>query len=565
MTFKTLIVRSLRFHWRGHLGVLLGAAVGSAALIGALVVGDSVRLSLRELALQRLGWVDAAMAPADRFFTQELADRIRPKTDPALPEAEQEHGMVSAVMKLPGTAARQDGTARANRVNVFGVQSIFWGDTSRGRFGSMPDKSVVLNRALASHLNAQVGDGIVLRIHKPTALSREIPITPQSDSSVALRVQVFAIAETTEMGSFDLQASQTPPLNAFLRLDELDSAAGMDGKANVILAGRFWSRFWDNYRDLLHPVGTDESKWEKFRARVRQWLRWLGKKDLKKWRFATPEETTGHYNSDLVLHTQLADYQLEIRSITNLAMTEVRTGRIFIDPPVTSANLLWATNGSTHRPEFLGVRVIDPATGLPGPDPDFTNVTLILTYLVNQFRAGERFVPYSMVTAAGSPLTPPAMKDDEIIVNQWLADDMRLKSGDSLEVTYFLAESGANLIERTNRFRVHSVVPISGFHADRTLMPEFPGLAKAESTHDWDAGFPLVHKIRDEDEEYWKRFRGTPKAFVTLAAGQAMWGNRFGNLTAIRLRVPPESSADAFRARLQLEVSRNLDPPSGGL
>ena len=63
MTTRTLIRRSLRHHWRGHLGVLLGAAVGSAALIGALVVGDSVRGSLRETALQRLGWVDAAMAP----------------------------------------------------------------------------------------------------------------------------------------------------------------------------------------------------------------------------------------------------------------------------------------------------------------------------------------------------------------------------------------------------------------------------------------------------------------------------------------------------------------------
>lgn len=43
MTLRTLIVRSLRHHWRTHLGVGLGAAMGSAALIGALVVGDSVK------------------------------------------------------------------------------------------------------------------------------------------------------------------------------------------------------------------------------------------------------------------------------------------------------------------------------------------------------------------------------------------------------------------------------------------------------------------------------------------------------------------------------------------
>src|SRR5262245_33023856 len=108
MTSRTLIRRSLRFHWRGHLGVLLGAAIGSAAVIGALVVGDSVRGSLREAALQRLGWVDVAMAPADRFFTQDLAERLTPiGTD------EQPSAHVVALLKLPGTAARQDGAARA--------------------------------------------------------------------------------------------------------------------------------------------------------------------------------------------------------------------------------------------------------------------------------------------------------------------------------------------------------------------------------------------------------------------------------------------------------------------
>src|SRR5438874_677413 len=68
MTLRTLFRRSLRFHWRAHLGVVLGAAVGSAALIGALVVGDSVRESLRQAVLQRFGWVDVAMDLKDRLI-----------------------------------------------------------------------------------------------------------------------------------------------------------------------------------------------------------------------------------------------------------------------------------------------------------------------------------------------------------------------------------------------------------------------------------------------------------------------------------------------------------------
>ena len=61
MNSWTLIRRSLRFRARAHLGVILGAAAGSAALIGALLVGDSVRASLSDMALARLGKVDAAM------------------------------------------------------------------------------------------------------------------------------------------------------------------------------------------------------------------------------------------------------------------------------------------------------------------------------------------------------------------------------------------------------------------------------------------------------------------------------------------------------------------------
>src|SRR6266851_2740528 len=77
MTFWTLIRRSLRFHARAHLGVVLGSTVGSAALVGALIVGDSVRGSLRDLALQRLGKVRFALETGDRLFGDRLPDRLR--------------------------------------------------------------------------------------------------------------------------------------------------------------------------------------------------------------------------------------------------------------------------------------------------------------------------------------------------------------------------------------------------------------------------------------------------------------------------------------------------------
>ena len=113
MTLWTLILRSLRFHARAHLGALLGAAVGSAVLIGALVVGDSVRGSLRDMALARLGRVQIALAANDRFFRAALSDELAHK---GLIE-----GTVASAIALPATASRPDDSARANRAQVLGV------------------------------------------------------------------------------------------------------------------------------------------------------------------------------------------------------------------------------------------------------------------------------------------------------------------------------------------------------------------------------------------------------------------------------------------------------------
>src|ERR1019366_8542438 len=146
----------------------------------------------------------------------------------------------------------------------------------------------------------------------------------------------------------------------------------------------------------------------------------------------------------------------------------------------------------------------------------------------------------------------------------WLADDLQVKAGDAVAPSYYLGGFGSRLVERTNSFCVRGVVPLKGIYADRMLMPEYPGLAKAESTHDWDAGFPLVYPIRDKDESYWKTNRGTPKAFVTLAAGQGMWSNRFGALTAIRYEVPTNTFASTIRDAVYRNLLANLKPEDVG-
>ena len=83
MTFFRLLLRNLMYHWRGNAAVLLGIALGAAVLTGALLVGDSLRGSMKGLTLDQLAWVDYAMLPG-RFFRDTLAKDIRAERKAAL-------------------------------------------------------------------------------------------------------------------------------------------------------------------------------------------------------------------------------------------------------------------------------------------------------------------------------------------------------------------------------------------------------------------------------------------------------------------------------------------------
>ena len=115
MTTTKLILNSLRHHARLHLGALLGAAVGGAILIGALLVGDSVRESLKRMALLRLGNTQAVLLSNDRLFRAELADKL--EKDLGRPTA-------PALIFL-GTAKTDGGEARANQVQILGIDDRF--------------------------------------------------------------------------------------------------------------------------------------------------------------------------------------------------------------------------------------------------------------------------------------------------------------------------------------------------------------------------------------------------------------------------------------------------------
>ena len=117
----------------------------------------------------------------------------------------------------------------------------------------------------------------------------------------------------------------------------------------------------------------------------------------------------------------------------------------------------------------------------------------------------------------------------KIWLNQWAADDLQAKVGDEIELSYYTVGTMRQLEERTAKFTVGGVIAMDDPRADRTLMPEFPGMTDSEDCADWDTGFPMdLDAIRDKDEDYWDEYKGTPKAFISLASGQEIWSNQIG-------------------------------------
>jgi putative ABC transport system permease protein len=118
------ILRSLVYHRRIHFAVALGVATATAVLTGALLVGDSVRGSLRHLTLDRLGRIDAVLV-TPRFFRAALADEVSAYRDSKRPETRIE---TQPAILLQATLARGSGANRttAGQVTVIGCDERFW-------------------------------------------------------------------------------------------------------------------------------------------------------------------------------------------------------------------------------------------------------------------------------------------------------------------------------------------------------------------------------------------------------------------------------------------------------
>ena len=257
MTSTSLILTSARHYWRGHLGLLFGAFLASAILSGSLFVGDSVRASLRRVAAFRLGKIESGVLGGDRWFTEKLA---------------RESKSVPFILAA-GSASAGNGNVRVNNAQLVGVDDSFWSLSPSGKKITLGSNEIAINEPLARKLNAKTGDSILLRLERPSAISRDAPLSGSTNEQVTLRRTVAAILPPEDFGAFQLIASQITPDTAFVALSDLQKQIDMEGRVNGVLSAQSSvlseeKRALEDFGLKLTRIAGAQKEWEVSTSRV---------------------------------------------------------------------------------------------------------------------------------------------------------------------------------------------------------------------------------------------------------------------------------------------------------
>ena len=522
MGFFRFTLASLAYRWRIHAAVGLGVLTATAVLVGALVVGDSVHGSLRHLALDRLGKIDAALV-VPRFFRTALAEEVAAYHDPEHPDLTI---VARPAIMIQATLSHGENQYRriAGQVTVLGCSDDFWTTFGDPHAAWQPAKrpgarEIVLNAPLAEKLGAKVGDNLIVRLPIASDIPADSGLGRKTETVRALpALKVVAVIPAEGLGRFGIRPTQQIPCNAFVAIETLQQGLDQAGLANAIFATI----------DPPHYIPDREA------------------------------------DSDLLAAALL---ETEARRLRGLSITKTDEGYFNF---TTDRMILEAAGRASG-----GARL---CTGRLEGQPTFT-------YLANLIIASEgkktAKIPYSTITGLELRTDPPLgpfktpegktiepLADNEILLNSWVADDMakqgvKLKPGDTIKLQYYSPESLHGVVQEvTTSLKLAGIVELADAAADRHLIPEMKGVTDQKSIDNWkppfkfDAALVRTRPPNNQDELYWQKYRATPKGFVSLATARRLWANRFGQTTSWRIPAKGDMSVESLTKALDLDPTK---------
>ncbi len=505
MRMRRLLVQSLRFYWRSHVAVGLGVATAVSVLAGALLVGDSVRGSLRDLVLGRLGRADLVVA-SSTFFGEPLGAAIQ-----------EELAAVAPLIVTPGFVTAQQSGRRLGGVRVYGVDDRFWGFHGVAGTSGPADREAFLSPALARELGVGQGDAILVRVQRPTDIPLESLFGRKDDLGRTLRLTVRTVQPATAMGEFSLEPGQGDVRAVFAPLARVQQELDAPGRVNTLLVAS-------------RPGASDNV--ELLTRAVRA-------------------------------HTDIEDLGWRVTPLSRGDGFSVGSDSGVLDDTHAAAAVA-AGAGLTQQPMFT---YLANTLRVGDREVPYSLVTAIDLAPPGNGAEVRTDAPVAVPTGASGALGRIAASTSAeplppITLTEWTATQLRARVGDTLAMDYFLWEEPGRLATRTTEFAVTAIVPVST--GDREMAPTLPGISDAATLNAWNPPFPVdLRRVRPVDEAYWAEYRTTPKAFVPLAVGQRLWRSTYGAVTSIRM-APVAAGGDDARAFLE-RLRAGVDPLALGL
>ncbi|MGI9468448.1 MAG: FtsX-like permease family protein [Rubripirellula sp.] len=520
-TMSRLIRASMKYSWRVSGSVALGVATATAVIVGALLVGDSMRGSLRGLTIERLGNTENAIFPGGFFEVDGLTNtNLNPIALMLF-----ENGIVEF-------RRDDDAIRRAGSVQIIGCDNDFWQLDVSGmqKLRALDDESVIVNESMASELGVQVGDLLTLRLPVEQAVPADSPLGKRDAESEGLpRMRITGIVPDRGLGIFSVSPSQAAPRNIFVNRATLGEVLDREGQANAILLDQpaTLQDFNINLADLGLTLQRIERRFE-------------------------PEsgDPTTIYD-----YYWLTSERLLLPAIAVDRIKEAFPAAQLTETTTYLANAIERLNQEGEvvaTVPYSTISAVDSSPQLP------------LNY----------DLPESLVDVQ-SPEADSTTEVIPLVLNQWAADQLGATQGTRLRVAYYEPEvENGKEIERFFAAVVTEVVPITRpatpyrrrreatfdqpptVYNDPDLTPSVPGVTDQDSISDWDLPFPLEREISKQDDAYWNEYRLTPKAFLPLDQGQRLFGSRFGETTGIRI----STSAAADERQLSQRFLEILKP-----
>ncbi|TWU58837.1 FtsX-like permease family protein [Rubripirellula tenax] len=517
LTIGGMIAAGTRHSWRISTSVALGVATATAVIVGALLVGDSMRGSLQGLTIERLGRTESVVAPG-AFVPSDgiVRDGV---------------SVVSLIYFPTGAVEARDDSGslrRAGQIQIIAADDDFWDlDVSDIRPTAFPnDSGVVLNTSAAKELGVEIGDEVTLRLPTEQAVPADSPLGRRDIRSEGLpRMKVLDIIADRGLGRFAISPSQAAPSNVYVSRSVVADTLDRAGQANLLL----------------------------FDSEV------------------TPDD----------LNLDLSAYGLSLRRITQsydgnvVFQYDSLTGdRLLLPEPVvdrigatlkdeTAVPVLTYLANAIERLDASGNLVASVA---------YSTISAVDTLGTSSASSGA--LNYTLP----DDLSEDASGVVPMVINDWTANELSAAVGTRLRVAYYEPEvENGNEVERHFDAIITQIVPITEpatpyrrrrdatfdqfptIFNDPGLTPIVPGVTDQDSISDWDLPFALQRTISKQDDLYWNNHRLTPKAFLPLAEGRRLFGSRFGDTTGLRFAADESSDVIGLESKILSALRPAMD------